>query len=180
GGRGGAAPAGRAGARPPSPPSARRTTGGLAPYADRAAIDAGHLRGRGLELAYLADRVDAFFIHIQGAARIALPDGETMRVTYAAKTGHPYTSIGKVLVDSGSLALADATMPGIRSWLAEHPDKAAGVMATNRSFIFFREAPVEDPALGPIAAAKVPLTPNRSLAVDRLLYSFHVPVWVDT
>lgn len=159
---------------------ARRTTSGLAVYADRAAIEAGHLKGRGLELAYLADPVDAFFIHVQGAARITLPDGGTMRVTYAAKTGHPYTSIGKVLVESGALTLAEATMMGIRAWLGEHPDQAAGIMAANRSFIFFREAPVEDQALGPIAAARVPLTPNRSLAVDRLQHSFHVPVWVDT
>ena len=71
-------------------------------------------------------------------------------------------------------------MEGIRAWLAAHPDEAAGVMAANRSFIFFREAPVDDPALGPIAAAKVPLTPVRSLAVDRLLHSFHTPVWVET
>ena len=75
------------------------------PYVDRAAIEAGHLRGRGLELAYLADPVDAFFIHIQGAARIELADGGTMRVTYAAKTGHPYTAIGGVLVKQGALTL---------------------------------------------------------------------------
>lgn len=159
---------------------ARRGAAGLAPYADRAAIEAGYLKGRGLELVYLADPVDAFFIHIQGSARIALPDGRTMRVTYAAKTGHPYTAIGSVLVKRGALPLAEATMEGIRTWLAEHPDQAAPVMAANRSFIFFREAPVDEPALGPVAAAKVPLTPLRSLAVDRLLHSFHVPIWVET
>ena len=159
---------------------ARRTAAGLAPYADRTTIEAGYLRGRGLELVYLADPVDAFFIHVQGAARIALPDGETMRVTYAAKTGHPYTSIGTYLIRIGALSLAEATMQGIRTWLREHPDKAAAVMGQNRSFIFFREAPVADAGLGPIAAAKVPLVSGRSLAVDRLLHSFHVPVWVET
>jgi membrane-bound lytic murein transglycosylase A len=164
----------------PSYRFARRTEAGLAAYADRAAIDAGHLQGRGLELVYLADPIDAFFVHVQGAARIELEDGRTMRVTYAAKTGHPYTSIGAVLVKAGALSLAEATMPGIRSWLRLHPEEAAGVMAKNRSFIFFREAPVADPALGPIAAAKVPLTPGRSLAVDRLLHSFHMPVFVET
>ena len=71
-------------------------------------------------------------------------------------------------------------MPAIRAWLAGHPDEAAAVMAENRSYIFFREAPVADPALGPVAAAKVPLTPGRSLAVDRLIHSFHLPVWIDT
>jgi membrane-bound lytic murein transglycosylase A len=164
----------------PSYRFARRTACGLEPYPDRGAIEAGCLQGRGLELVYLADPVDAFFVHVQGAARIALPGGETMRVTYAAKTGHPYTSIGTVLVRAGALRLAEATMQGIRTWLREHPDAAARVMAENRSFIFFREAPVADPELGPIAAAKVPLAAGRSLAVDRLLHSFHVPVWIET
>ncbi len=159
---------------------ARRTAGGLAEYADRAAITSGALDGRGLELVWLADPVDAFFIHIQGAARIRLPDGQTMRVTYAAKSGHPYTPIGRLLVERGALPSGGATMPAIRAWLAAHPGEAAAVMAENRSYIFFREAPVADPALGPVAAAKVPLTPGRSLAVDRLLHSFHLPVWIET
>src|SRR5262249_50773529 len=116
---------------------ARRTGSGLIPYADRAAIEDGYLKGRGLELVYLADPVDAYFIHVQGAARIALTDGATMRVTYAAKTGHPYMSIGATLVRMGALSLAEATMQGIRAWLREHPDEAAGVMARNPSFIFF-------------------------------------------
>ncbi len=159
---------------------ARKTADGYAEYADRAAIMAGALDGQGLELAWLADPVDAFFIHIQGAARIRLADGQTMRVTYAAKTGHPYTPIGRLLVERGALRPGTATMPAIRAWLAANPHEAAAVMAENRSYIFFREAPVTDAALGPVAAAKVALTPGRSLAVDRLLHSFHVPVWVDT
>jgi membrane-bound lytic murein transglycosylase A len=158
---------------------ARRTAAGFTPYADRAEIEGGALSGKGLELVYLADPVDAFFIHIQGAARIALPDGRTMRVTYAAKTGHPYTPIGRVLIEKGALTKGGATMRTIRAWLAAHPFEAPAVMAANRSFIFFREEVVEDPQLGPVAAAKVPLTPGRSLAVDRLLHSFHMPVWVE-
>ena len=159
---------------------ARRDKDGLGEYADRAAIMAGALNGRGLELVWLADPVDAFFIHIQGAARVRLSDGHTMRVTYAAKTGHPYTSIGRVLIERGALMPGNVTMQTIRAWLAEHPDQAAAAMAENRSYIFFREAPVDDAALGPVAAAKVPLTPGRSLAVDRLVHSFHLPVWVET
>jgi membrane-bound lytic murein transglycosylase A len=164
----------------PSYRFARRTADGLSAYPDRGEIAAGCLDGRGLELVYLADPVDAYFIHVQGAARIELAEGGAMRVTYAAKTGHPYTSIGRVLVEAGTLTLAEATMQGIRAWLRQHPGEAAATMARNRSFIFFREAPVSDPALGPIAAAKVPLAAGRSLAVDRLLYSFHIPVWVET
>ncbi len=159
---------------------ARKTHAGFSEYADRAAIMAGALDGRGLELVWLADPIDAFFIHIQGAARIRLTDGRMMRVTYAAKTGHAYTPIGRVLIDRGALAPGTATMPAIRAWLTEHQDQAAAVMAENRSYIFFREAPVADAALGPVAAAKVPLTPGRSLAVDRLAHSFHLPVWVET
>jgi membrane-bound lytic murein transglycosylase A len=159
---------------------ARRTATGLSPYPDRQAIEAGFLSGRGLELVFLADPVDAFFIHIQGAARIRLAEGGDMRVTYAAKTGHPYTPIGRVLVERGALTRSEATMQGIRSWLAAHPAEAPAVMAANRSFIFFREAEVTDPTLGPIAAAKVPLTAGRSLAVDRRLYGFHMPVFIET
>jgi membrane-bound lytic murein transglycosylase A len=159
---------------------ARRTGDGFVPYYDRAEIEAGALSGRGLELVYLADPVDAFFIHIQGAARIELAEGGTMRATYAAKSGHPYTPIGRVLIEMGELEKGKATMPAIRAWLAGNPERAGAIMARNRSFIFFREAVVDDPELGPVAAAKVPLTPGRSLAVDRLLHSFHVPVFVDT
>jgi membrane-bound lytic murein transglycosylase A len=159
---------------------ARRTPSGLVAHPDRGEIEAGYLRGRGLELAYLADPVDAFFIHVQGAARIRLAEGDTMRVTFAAKTGHPYTPIGAVLIALGALEKGEATMQAIRAWLHAHPAEAPGIMAKNRSFIFFREAPVSDRDLGPVAAAKVPLTAGRSLAVDRLLHSFHMPVWVET
>ena len=159
---------------------ARKDKDIFTPYFDRAEIEAGVLDGRGLELVFLADPVDAFFIHIQGAARINLSDGDTMRVTYAAKSGHPYTPIGAVLIEMGELEKGKATMATIRAWLAANPDKAGPIMARNHSFIFFREAPVDDPRLGPIAAAKVPLTAERSLAVDRLVHSFHTPIWVET
>jgi membrane-bound lytic murein transglycosylase A len=159
---------------------ARRMQDGFVAYHDRAAIEAGALAGHGLELVFLADPVDAFFIHIQGAARIELADGGTMRVTYAAKSGHAYTPIGSVLIEMNELEKGKATMPAIRAWLADNPERAGAIMARNRSFIFFREAAVDDPALGPGAAAKVPLTPGRSVAVDRLLHSFHAPVFIDT
>jgi membrane-bound lytic murein transglycosylase A len=159
---------------------ARKTAEGFAPYPDRAAIEAGFLAGRGLEIVWLADPVDAFFIQVQGAARIRLADGHTLRVTYAAKTGHPYTPIGRVLVEMGALKKGAVTMQSIRAWLAAHPAEARGVMQKNRSFVFFREAPVGNEKLGPVAAAKVPLIAGRSLAVDRLLYGFHLPIFVDT
>lgn len=164
----------------PSYRFARNNTGALTPYFDRAEIEAGALKGRGLEFVYVEDPVDAFFIHIQGAARIELADGDTMRVTYAAKSGHPYTPIGRVLIELGELAKGKATMATIRAWLAANREQAGSIMARNRSFIFFREAPVDNPGCGPIAAAKVPLSAERSLAVDRLVHSFHTPIWVET
>jgi membrane-bound lytic murein transglycosylase A len=159
---------------------ARRTETGLEPYFDRGEIERGALSGRGLELAYLADPVDVYFIHVQGAARLRLPDGSLLRVTYSAKSGHSYTPLGRVLLDQGALQKGGVSMQSIRAWLAAHPDEALPAMWHNRSFIFFREAEVADPSLGPIAAAKVPLTAGRSLAVDRTLHTFHMPIWIDT
>lgn len=159
---------------------ARKTPDGYMEHPDRGAIMSGALQGRGLELVWLADPVDAFFIHIQGAARIRLTDGRLMRVTYAAKSGHPYTPIGRILVENGEFPSGGATMQTIRAWLAEHPKRVAEVLATNRSYIFFREAAVDDPTMGPVAAAKVPLTAGRSLAVDRLIHTFHAPVFVES
>lgn len=159
---------------------ARQTATGFEPFFDRGEIERGALDGRGLELAYVADRVDALFIHIQGAARLRMADGTLLRVTYAAKSGHAYTSVGKVLLDRQALPKGGVSMQSIRAWLADHPDQASEVIWQNRSYIFFREAPVIDPELGPIAAAKVPLTAGRSLAVDRTLHTFHAPIWIDT
>lgn len=163
----------------PSFAFARRTKDGLAEYDDRHAIEQGSLAGRGLELAYVADRVDAFFAHVQGAARLKLPDGATMRVTYAAKTGHPFTGIGRILVAEGEISAADISMQSIRRWLKDNPGRVDDLIWKNRSYIFFREAPVDDPASGPVAAAKVPLTAGRSMAVDRLLHTFGTPFYVD-
>jgi membrane-bound lytic murein transglycosylase A len=157
---------------------ARQTPAGLIEYFDRPAIESGALDDRGLEIAFVESPVDAFFIHVQGAARLKMTDGRLRRITYAAKTGHRFTGIGKLLLDSGEVAPQNMSMQSIRAWLADHPDKAQALMWNNRSYIFFREADVEDPSLGPIAAAKVPLTGGRSLAVDRLLHTFGTPFFI--
>ena len=158
--------------------AARRGKGGFEPYPTRAEIEAGALSGRGLELVYLRDPIDAFFVHVQGSARVRLPDGEVLRVGFAAKNGHPYTSIGKVLIDRGLMSAEEMTAERLRRWLAAHPDQARDVMNQNRSFIFFRNITVPDPTLGPIGAAGVQLTPRRSLAVDPAFHSFATPVWI--
>ncbi|CAN7228078.1 murein transglycosylase A [Phyllobacterium sp. LjRoot231] len=157
---------------------ARQTPTGLVEYFDRPAIESGALDGRGLEIAYVESQVDAFFIHVQGAARLKMTDGRLRRITYAAKTGHRFTGIGKILLESGEVAPENMSMQSIRAWLADHPHKTQALMWNNRSYIFFREAEVQDESLGPIAAAKVPLTGGRSLAVDRLLHTFGTPFYI--
>lgn len=154
------------------------TGSGPTEYHDRKAIEQGALADRGLEIAWLESRVDAFFIHVQGAARLNMTDGSVRRVTYAAKSGQRFTGIGKVLADLGEIPLEGVTMQSIRAWLASHPERHDEILWQNRSYIFFREAAEDDPSLGPVAAAKVPLTPGRSMAVDRLLHTFGTPFFI--
>lgn len=159
---------------------ARATGDGLRPYFDRSEIEDGALAGRGLELVYLADPVDVFFIHVQGSATIRLAD-RRMRVAYAAKAGHPYTSIGKRLIEQGLATPETMTLDSLRRWLKDHPDDGARLMRLNRSYVFFRELDQIglDPDLGAIAAAGVQITPGRSLAVDHRLHAYGTPVWIE-
>ena len=110
------------------------------PYPTRAEIEQGALAGKGLELLYLEDPVEVFFMHIQGSARIHLTDGTTVRINYDGKNGHPYTSIGRYLIDNGLLDANKVSMAALGKWL--RADKARGqqVMWQNQSFIFFRES----------------------------------------
>lgn len=149
-------------------------------YFTRREIEEGALEGRGLELVWLKDWADAFFIHIQGSGRVRLVDGGTMRLTYEAKSGLPYTGIGALLVERGVLNRQAMSMQAIRAWMAAHPTDARAVMWENQSFIFFREAQLEDQDLGALGAQHVQLTPRRSLAVDRSQWMFGTPVWLDT
>jgi len=153
----------------------RVVDGRLEPFPDRAAIEGGALAGRGLEIAWVDDPIDAFFLHIQGSGRITLDDGSTMRVGYAGQNGHSYFAIGRELVASGELDSETVSLQTIRAWLRAHPARAPAVMATNRSYIFFREL---DEA-GPVGAQGVVLTPQRSLAVDRRFLPLGAPVWLD-
>lgn len=159
---------------------AGRVAGGrLVPYPDRAAIERGALAGRGLELLWVDDPVDRFFLEIQGSGQVRLPDGGTVRVGYADQNGHPYRAIGKDLIASGAIAKEQVSMQAIRAWLETHPDEAPAVMARNPSYVFFRELPDLAGASGPLGAQGVPLTPGRSLAVDRKFLPLGAPVWLD-
>jgi membrane-bound lytic murein transglycosylase A len=150
----------------------RKTVTGIDFFPDRQAIDSGALNGQGLEIAWARSRVDVFFAHVQGAARLVFPDGSLRRVTYAAKAGHPFSGIGRHLIDIGEIPENEISMASIRRWLADHPERVDEIFWHNRSYIFFREAPVDDDRLGPVAAAKVPLEPMRSIAVDKTIHTF--------
>ncbi len=150
------------------------------PYLTRAQIDGGALAKKRLELLYLADPVDAFFLHIQGAGRVRLPDGKIVRLNYDGQNGHPYVPIGRVLVDRGEMTLEQVSMQSIRAWLAAHPKEARGLMHSNPSYVFFRELPDPGPDVGPPGAMGAPLTPMRSVAVDRAFLPLGAPIWIDT
>jgi len=157
---------------------ALETDAGFVEPPDRGAIMDGALDGLGLERVWLKSRVDAFFVHVQGSARIRLADGSALRVGYAGKTGHPYTSIARVLVQRGEGSPESLTMAGLRRWLADHPDDVDELLRQNRSYIFFEKKPIDDPSIGPVGAAGTPLLAGRNLAMDRKLHTFGTPVFV--
>jgi membrane-bound lytic murein transglycosylase A len=155
-------------------------SGKLVPYAPRAEIVRGALAGQGLELLWVDDPVAAFFLEIQGSGQIRLTDGSTLRVGYADQNGQPYRAIGKDLVELGALDRGKVSLQAIRAWLAAHPDRAPEILDRNRSYVFFRSLPQLAQTPGPLGAQNVPLTPGRSLAVDRRFVPLGVPLWLDT
>lgn len=147
------------------------------PYPTRQDIDEGALAGKGLELLYLADPVDVFFMQVQGSGRIALPDGSTVRVTYDGKNGHPYTSVGRYLIDTGQFAAEQVSLQSLETWLKADPVRGRNAMWQNKSYVFFREL-AGDQASGPLGAMSIPLSEGRSLAVDTGYHALGLPVWV--
>lgn len=158
----------------------RRTNGVATEYIDRKSIENGAFNGQGLELCWVKSWTDAFFMHIQGSGRVRFSDGSMMRLSYAAKSGLPYSSIGRVLVDQGAFTYDTMSMQALRQWMKAQPHEARELMWQNRSFVFFREIAVNDPKLGAIGAAQVNLTPLRSIAIDRDIWMFGTPFWLDT
>jgi len=150
----------------------------VVPYYSRAEIETGKTPARGREIAWVADPVELFFLQVQGSGRIRLENGDTMRVGYAEQNGHPYRSIGKWLVEQGELTLDKASMQGIKDWGARNPEKLPGLLRNNPSFVFFRELPNQGD--GPIGSLGVPLTPERSIAVDPRAIPLGAPVWLAT
>jgi membrane-bound lytic murein transglycosylase A len=157
---------------------ARRTEKGIEPYATREEIDKGALKGKGLELMYLADAVDVFFLQIQGSGRIKLPDGSTVRVHYDGKNGHPYSSIGRYLIDNGILPADKMTMDELAKWLRADRERGLKVMWQNKSYVFFRELKGTEAREGPLGVLNIPLTAGRSLAVDAGHHALGTPIYV--
>lgn len=157
----------------------RVVDGKPAPYLTRRDIEEGALAGQGLELVWLRDWADAFFMQVQGSGRVRLAEGGTMRLSYSAKSGLPYTGIGGLLVERGVLSAEAMSMQAIRSWMASHPKEARELMWKNESFVFFRVVDLENPDLGALGAQHVQLTPRRSLAIDRAVWMFGTPVWLN-
>lgn len=143
----------------------RWENGQLIPYWSRADIEDKNLLA-GQELAYLADPVDAFILHVQGSGKIRLRDGSVRGIHYAGRNGREYRSIGKLLVDEGRLSLAEADLPGIRQYMAAHPEEIKRILHHNESFIFFKWGD-PDKLVGSLG---VPLTPGRSVAADRDIF----------
>jgi peptidoglycan lytic transglycosylase A len=149
--------------------------GQLMPYPDRAEIEAKGLAEAPV-LVWVDDAVDAFFLHIQGSGRVSLADGGELRVGYAGQNGRPYHPIGRELLRSGALTRDNVSMQSIRAWLEANPGQAQALMNGNPSYVFFRA--LQGP--GPLGALGVPLTPERSLAVDRRAMPLGAPVWLET
>ena len=150
----------------------------VVPYYTRSEIERGLAPLRGREILWVDDPVELFFLHVQGSGRVRLPGGETIRIGFAEHNGHPYKSIGKILVERGELASDKASMQGIKQWAAKNPSKLAALLQQNPAYVFFRELP--DSSLGPIGAQGVPLTPGRSIAVDPLTTPLGAPVFLST
>jgi membrane-bound lytic murein transglycosylase A len=148
----------------------------LVPYATRAEIDA--KAPPAPVLFYTDDPIAFFFLQIQGSGRAAFENGSTLRIAYAGENGQPYTAIGRTLIAEGALTREEVSLQSIRAWLAAHPDRAQAVMETDKSYIFFQERPIGDPALGSTGSLGAALTPLASIAVDARLHALGAPVYV--
>jgi membrane-bound lytic murein transglycosylase A len=157
----------------------RRADGGHEAYPNRDAIWRGDLGPLAQPILWLKDDVEVFFMQVQGSGRVKLPDGKTTRIAYAGRNGHPYSSIGRIVVREGLLPLEDATLDKLKAWLRANPDEARRIMGMNESYVFFRLADELSEASGPIGGAGLPLTPWRSIAVDRTIWAYGLPVWLE-
>jgi membrane-bound lytic murein transglycosylase A len=149
----------------------------LVPYYDRGAIEAGALDGQKLEICWLRDPFDLLAIQIEGSGRVILEDGTPLRVNYDSHNGYSFTSTSRALIERNLIPREQMSMQRIREWMAAHPDEASKVRAANRSYVFFRVTGLSNEG-EPVGAQGVPLTPGRSIAVDRL-HEYGTPFFIE-
>jgi membrane-bound lytic murein transglycosylase A len=149
----------------------------LVPYHDRGAIEAGALDGQKLEICWLKDPLDLLAIQIEGSGRVILEDGTPLRINYDSHNGHRYSSFERVLIERNLISRKEMSTQRIRAWMAAYPDEAAKVRATNRSYVFFRITGLTNEG-ETVGAQGVPLTPGRSIAVDRL-HEYGTPFFIE-
>ncbi len=149
--------------------------GSHVPYADRAQIEAERLD----PIVWVQDAVEAFLIQVQGSAQVEFPDGRRARLAYDGRNGLPYTSIGRILIDTGEIAESAMSLSSLKAWLRIDGERGLKLMRRNRSFVFFKLVDDFDPRLGPVAGAGVALTALRSIAVDRTIWAYGLPFWID-
>jgi membrane-bound lytic murein transglycosylase A len=154
----------------------------LAQCPGRAAIEAGALDGHTKPLVWLRDRVEVFLAQVQGSARVRLPDGRLMRLVYDGRNGHAYSSIGRILIETGEIAQSGMSLASLKAWIRDHgqnPGEAGfELMQRNTSYVFFSLREELEPSLGPIGGQGISLTPLRSIAVDRSIWSYGLPFWI--
>ena len=150
----------------------------LVPYYNRGEIEAEASPLKGREFVYIDDIIDVFFLQIQGSGLVQLDNGEQLHVGYADQNGHPYNSIGRLLVERGELTLAQASMQGIKNWARNNLAKLRDLLNSNPSYVFFRELPAGLP--GPLGALGVPIMGERSVAIDPKFVPLGAPVFLST
>jgi membrane-bound lytic murein transglycosylase A len=150
----------------------------VVPYYSREEIEQGRVAAAAKTILWVDDAIELFFLQIQGSGRVLLDNGETVRIGYGEQNGYPYRSIGRLLVERGELPLEKASMQGIQAWARANPGKVSELLNQNASYIFFNEVPAGAP--GPYGALGVPLTAQRSVAVDRVFVPLGAPVFLAT
>ncbi|WP_295641369.1 MltA domain-containing protein [uncultured Methylibium sp.] len=166
---------------PPAALAARK------PWYTRAEIDtlpAARAALQGREIAWVADPLDALLLQVQGSGRLVVSESDgrsrTVRLAYAGHNDQPYQSVGRWLVERGAFTLEQASWPAIKAWARANPGRVTEMLNANPRYVFFREEPLADPAVGAVGAQGVPLTPGRSIAVDPRAVPYGTPVWLDT
>jgi membrane-bound lytic murein transglycosylase A len=156
----------------------RNADGELVPYYERGEIENGVFDGQRLEICWLRDPIDLFFIQIQGSGRVRLEDGTMLRINYDSHNGHPYTAIGRILIERGLVPREEMSMDRIRQWMSTAPDGGKELRSFNKSYVFFRITGLSDD-YEPAGAQGVPLTPGRSIAVDKNLHVYGTPFYIE-